>query len=69
MSAPTVGSLLRAARRIAGLTQQDVADRMYVSRSLIAYWETGRRDPKISQVLAFSEAVGVRIDFDVKESA
>lgn len=64
-----IGLRLRAARRIAGLTQQDVADRMYVSRSLIGYWETGRRDPKISQVLAFGEAVGVRIDFDVKESA
>jgi transcriptional regulator with XRE-family HTH domain len=36
---------LREARRGAGLTQQQVADRLKVSRRAVSEWETGQRRP------------------------
>lgn len=38
-----LGRLLKEYRKNASLSQQDVADRLRVSRSSVANWETGRR--------------------------
>ena len=37
-----IGTRIRAARRERGLTQDDLADQVGVSRSAVAQWETGR---------------------------
>lgn len=39
------GDLIKEARRRAGLTQQQLADRMGTTQSVIARWESGRRSP------------------------
>jgi transcriptional regulator with XRE-family HTH domain len=42
---PAFGNTLRRLRRDVGLTQEDVADILELSRGAIAQWETGRSDP------------------------
>lgn len=43
-----VAQRLRDARRALGLTQQEVADRLGVSRRAVSEWETGIRQPHTS---------------------
>lgn len=52
---------LRAARREAGLSQQDVADRMVVARSRIATIESCRMSPCLNTLMRYAEAVGARV--------
>lgn len=65
----TIGQQLREARDKAGLTQQNVADRLFVSRSLIATWETGRRELRMSQLLAYCDVIGASITVILKEAS
>ena len=44
-----VGSRLKAARELAGLSQQAVADRFGKNKATVSAWETGRGDPGIYQ--------------------
>ena len=39
------GDLIREARRRAGLTQEELAQRLATTQSVIARWESGRRSP------------------------
>ena len=52
MFAVDSAQLLREARRRAGLTQQQVADRADVSQSLIARIEAGRVSPSFDRLLS-----------------
>ena len=40
------GSRLKEARKKSGLTQAEVAEKLNVSASMIAQYETGKRNPK-----------------------
>jgi len=46
----------------AGLSQEELAERLEVSRSTIAKWEAGNGMPKISNLIALSRLFGVSID-------
>ena len=52
---------LRNLRVQRNLSQQQLADMLYVDRSTIASWETGRRVPDVSLILRLSEYL--RADF------
>ncbi len=58
----TFGAKLRAARDKAGLTQQQLADRVGINRVVLARWETDAREPSIGSVLALAEALGITLD-------
>lgn len=50
------GELIKEARRRAGLTQQELAQKMATTQSVIARWESGRRSPTFATaVRAFRE--------------
>ena len=49
---------MRAARRLADLTQQEIADKIGVSRKSVNNWEKGRRSITKSHFISFCSAVG-----------
>jgi len=53
------GKNLRAARRLAGLTQEQVAERSGVHATEVSRIEAGKRDPKVSTLERLAAAVEV----------
>lgn len=51
-----------ALRVNAGMTQQDVADRLGVSRSTVIKWEAGVVEPKELVIYALAKLYNVEID-------
>jgi transcriptional regulator with XRE-family HTH domain len=49
---------LREARRSAGLTQRELAERLGVDQAVIARWETGVREPRVRAAVRLSEVLG-----------
>ena len=50
-------------RKGKGLTQEQLANVIGVSRVTLARWETGEFQPSLDYLLALSEYFGVSIDF------
>lgn len=53
---------LPVARRIAGMTQKDLARAINVSESTILKWEKGRGEPPVSKAIAIGDVVGIPYD-------
>ena len=56
------GSYLAALRKNAGMTQQEVADRLSISNKTISKWESGGGFPDIAILPALAELYGVTAD-------
>ena len=54
---------LAAARTNAGLSQQDIADEMHVSRATIINWEKGKVIPKPAEFRMYCEICKAPMDF------
>ena len=46
---------LRRARKAAGLTQQQLADRLHVTRQSVSSWELGRTEPDLQTLTELAE--------------
>ena len=55
------GEFIREARRRAGLTQQELAERLSTTQSVIARWETGRRSPTVETLYRAVRACGLDV--------
>ena len=64
-----LGSLIRALRREAGMTQRDLAEALGVSRQAVSKWETGTADPSTSNLLALAKLFGVPAEELLRETA
>jgi DNA-binding XRE family transcriptional regulator len=53
---------LPVARKIANLTQKDLADALDVSESTVISWEKGRTEPTVTQALSISRLTGIPLD-------
>ena len=53
------GQMIRSLRIERNLTQQELADRMFVSRKTIGNWESGNRLPDISMLARLARHLGV----------
>ena len=53
---------LQQLRKQKGLTQEELAGRLYVSRTAVSKWESGRGLPSIDSLKAISKVLGVTID-------
>ena len=49
-------NIIREARRRAGISQAELANRLATSQSVIGRWETGRRIPSMESVVAAARA-------------
>lgn len=49
-------------RAEAGLSQDALAERIYVSRQTVSNWETGKNYPDINSLLRMSEVFGITVD-------
>ncbi len=53
-------------RKELGITQEDLAKELYVSRQTLSSWENGRTLPDIDSLVLLSEALDVNIDVLIK---
>ncbi|MCH3947292.1 MAG: helix-turn-helix domain-containing protein [Olsenella sp.] len=56
------GEKVKAVRTKAGLTQEQFAQRLGVTRQAVSNWENGRNLPDIEVVIAMSRTFGVSLD-------
>jgi transcriptional regulator with XRE-family HTH domain len=64
MSTPAqIGIRVRAARRDRGLTQDEFAEQIGVSRSAVAQWETGRAGQVTGNLARIAGALGVNVEY------
>ena len=59
----TFGEKLKEARKDAGLTQEELAAKLSVSRQAITKWESGKGMPDVENLKAISAALDVSIDY------
>lgn len=59
----TFGKKLKAARKSAGMTQEQLAEKLFVSRQAITKWEADRGMPDIENIKRLSTLLGISIDF------
>lgn len=62
-----LGEKIRDQRRKAGLSQEQLAEKLNVSRQAITKWETNRGIPDISNLIAISDEFGLSLDELIKE--
>lgn len=68
-----LGKKIKAIRKTRGLSQQQLADLMDVTRSTISNWECGRRYPHLNELDQLANKLNVSLDYfketkdDVKE--
>lgn len=63
--APIAGELVLAARRAAGMTQQQLAERLGTTQSVISRWERGHDEPRLSTLAAIARATGRRLHVEL----
>lgn len=59
----TFGEKLKQARKGAGYSQEELANKMGVSRSAITKWETDKGMPDINNIKAIAQLLNVSIDY------
>lgn len=59
----THGERLMIARRRAGLTNLEMAQRLRVARNTVRSWEADRTSPKYLEVLAWADVCGVDVEW------
>lgn len=55
----SLGRRIAMSRKIANLTQQQLADRLCISRAAVGQWETDATTPAVDTILAVSRVIGV----------
>jgi predicted nucleotidyltransferase/DNA-binding XRE family transcriptional regulator len=66
---PSAAAVLRAARKRAGLSQVELADRAGITQSVISAYESGRRQPSLPTLAGLIEAAGYELEVTVQEPA
>lgn len=64
-----IGKKLKAARQGSGLTQEQVAERLFVSRQTVSNWENEKTYPDIASVVRLSDLYSISLDDLLKGDA
>lgn len=46
----------------ANLTQEQLAEKLYITRELVSKWETGKRNPDYKMILKISEIFNIKVE-------
>ena len=57
-----IGNQIRERRQRLGLSQEELAQRLYVSRVTVSHWETGKTLPDVQSMLLLANLFGTSID-------
>ena len=63
----TFGEKIKEARKEAGLSQEQFAEKMSVSRSAVAKWEADRGMPDVNNMKVMAQLLGVSVDYLLDE--
>ena len=63
------GRKIADARAKANMTQQELADKLFVSRELISKWENGTRRPNYGAFLQIADVLSVPVDSLIRREA
>jgi transcriptional regulator with XRE-family HTH domain len=66
-TAASAAQLIQDARRAAGLTQAELADRLRTTQSVVSRWERGRDEPRLSTLDRIMRACGRRLSLQVED--
>ena len=61
-----MASRIQNLRKANGISQEELADKVGVSRQAVSKWESGQSDPDIEKVITLSELFGVTTDYLLK---
>ena len=64
-----IGYLLLKARASAGLTQEQLAERIGTSQPTVARWEGGKQLPSLRSLIRIAEATGFQLTLALRSSA
>ncbi|MGN0543879.1 MAG: helix-turn-helix domain-containing protein [Acutalibacteraceae bacterium] len=59
----TLGEKLKEARKQVGLSQEQLSEKLGISRSAVAKWETNNGNPDVDNLKLLSELLSVSIDY------
>lgn len=59
----TFGEKLKNLRTLKKLSQQQLADKLNISRATLGHWEIGRSQPNLEQLVNTSNFFGCTIDY------
>ncbi|MBR2057113.1 MAG: helix-turn-helix transcriptional regulator [Clostridia bacterium] len=62
MEMKTFGKNLKRERKLAGLTQQQLADKLGIKQQQLSEWECDRVEPTLYNIVALLDALGVSFE-------
>ena len=63
----TLGEKIQALRTAAGMSQENLAEQLDVSRQAVSKWELDKTVPDVKYIVALSELFGITTDFLLKD--
>ena len=57
-----IGQMIKTKRDELGLTQQEIAERLFVSRQTVSRWESGSRCPDLITAKRIANILGITVD-------
>ena len=57
-----IQSVIRAKRRLLDLTQEELADKLNVSRASVNAWEQKKTSPSVHQLLRINDILDISLD-------
>ncbi len=58
----TFGDNLKQERKLCGMTQQELAEKMGISQQQLSQWECNKFEPTVSSIVAIAKALDVSYD-------
>lgn len=65
----SIGEKIKNSRNKQGITQQELATKLNVSRSAVSNWEVGRNYPDLDSIVLLSDMLGLTLDELLREDA